>query len=213
MNPVKNVSVAGEKIENVIFDIGGVILHVDFMPAVKAFAVESGLNPERVIQEVFEGPELKKYDRGHIGADEFFRALRARLRVRMDETRMRQLWDDIFRENTPVADLIRSWHGKRPMFLISNTCQSHVEQFEGQFDLFGLFDDRVYSCDVGLLKPQIEIYELALKQFGVEASKTVFIDDKPENVEGAQKAGLHAIHFTDHAKFLEQMGVLGMLTF
>lgn len=191
------------KVENIIFDIGGVILLVDFMPAVDAFARESGLDHERVIVEIFESHELDDYDRGRIGADEFFRAIRLRLKIEMDDVLMRRLWDDIFRENTPVADLIRRWHGTRPMFLISNTCQSHVEQFERQFDLFGLFDDRIYSCHVGLLKPEMEIYELALNRFGVEASKTLFVDDRPENIEGARKAGLHAIHFTGHEPLME----------
>ena len=199
-----------EPIENIIFDIGGVILHVDFMPAVRAFAVESGLDPDRVIAEIFQSDELHEYDRGRISADEFFRRLRVRLKVRMDEARMRHFWDNIFQENEDVTRLIRDWHGKRKMFLISNTCESHVEQFEKQFDLFKLFHDRVYSCRVGLLKPQVEIYELALKQFGVEASKTLFIDDKPENIEGARKSGLNAHHFTEHGRLLAEIKKLGL---
>lgn len=201
------------KIDSIIFDIGGVILHVDFMPAVTAFARKAGLDPQRVIDGIFGSRELNDYDRGRISAEDFFAALRRRLKIDMDAGEMRGFWDDIFQENTPVADLIRGWHGKRRMFLISNTCESHVEQFEGQFDLFRLFHDRVYSCRVGLLKPELEIYRLALKQFGVEAAATVFIDDKLENVEGAKKAGLQAIHFKSTEDFLEQMGALGLRTF
>ena len=200
----------GTDVENVILDIGGVILHVDFMPAIEAFAREAGLDHQRVMLEIFESRELDDYDRGRINADQFFQAIRLRLKVRMDERRMRQLWDDIFSENTPVADLIRGWHGKLRMFLISNTCQSHVEQFERQFDLFRLFDGRLYSCHVGLLKPEIEIYELALKKFRVEASKTLFIDDRPENIEGARAAGLHAIHFTGHVSLLAELKKFGL---
>jgi len=203
---------SSEKIDNIIFDIGGVILHVDFMPAIEALADESRLEPDHVMREIFASPELKDYDRGRIGPEDFFRALRTRLKVAMDAQKMRRLWDDIFRENTPVADVIRAWHGTRPMFLISNTCQSHVEQFEKQFDLFGLFKDRVYSCDVGLLKPDAEIYRLAIRKFGVEPSRTLFIDDKPENVDGAREAGLQAIHFKRHEEFLEKVRSLGMLT-
>ena len=201
---------ADSKVDNIIFDIGGVILHVDFMPAVDAFARESGLDHEHVIVEIFESRELDDYDRGRIGVEQFFAALRSRLKISMDAGKMRHLWDDIFRENTPVADLIRRWHGTRPMFLISNTCQSHVERFERQFDLFRLFRDRIYSCHVGLLKPETEIYELALNRFGVEASKTLFVDDRPENIEGARKAGFHAIHFTGHTAFLEEIKKFGL---
>ena len=180
-------------------------------PSVDAFARESGLDHEHVIVEIFESRELDDYDRGRIGAEQFFEAIRSRLKIGMDAGKMRQLWDDIFRENTPVADLIRRWHGMRPMFLISNTCQSHVEQFERQFDLFGLFRDRIYSCHVGLLKPEVEIYELALNRFGVEASKTLFVDDRPENIEGARKAGFYGVHFQGYEDFLRQVGALGML--
>lgn len=200
-----------QPVENVIFDIGGVILHVDFMPAVAAFARKAGLDPRRVIEGIFGSPELNDYDRGRISAEQFFEALRLRLKIGMNAGEMKRFWDDIFQENTPVADLIRGWHGKRRMFLISNTCESHVEQFERQFDVFRLFHDRVYSCRVGLLKPEVEIYRLALRQFGIDGSRTVFIDDKPENVQGAREAGLQAIHFQGNEKFLETIRSLGML--
>jgi len=129
-------------IENVIFDIGGVILDVDFKPAAEVFAKECGVTPREILQTVFPSRELEQYDRGRIEPGEFFRHLRSRFKIQLDEDALRRLWDDIFRENVPVAKLIRGWHGRLPMYLISNTCRSHVEQFESQFDLFGLFKNR-----------------------------------------------------------------------
>jgi putative hydrolase of the HAD superfamily len=54
----------------------------------------------------------------------------------------------------------------------------------------GLFDGTLISADVGLMKPQREIYELCLEQFGLKAEECFFIDDAPANIEGANRCGI-----------------------
>jgi putative hydrolase of the HAD superfamily len=57
------------------------------------------------------------------------------------------------------------------------------------------FDEMVISAEVGLVKPDPRIYQLAVDRLGVAPADAVFIDDFSRNVEGAQAVGLHAIHF------------------
>ena len=198
------------EIQNIIFDIGGVILHVDFARPVGIMARETGLSPERIMEDIFNGPELERYDRGRIGCGEFFQSIRSRFNMKMDEREMKRLWSDIFEENAAVSGLIRRWHGTVPLFLLSNTCKSHVDQFEAQFDVFKLFNDRVYSFETGHLKPELEIFEQAIRRFQIDPLKTLFIDDKEDNVEGANRVGLHALRFIDSDTLLKDLAKLGL---
>ena len=63
------------------------------------------------------------------------------------------------------------------------------------------FDELVLSCEHGLLKPEIEIYELALDAAGALPGETLFVDDNPDNVEGALRAGMSSFRFTDETDF------------
>ena len=58
------------------------------------------------------------------------------------------------------------------------------------------FDHMTFSCDVRLVKPKPEIYELCLNGLGLTASEVLFLDDRPENIEAARRLGMHAIEFT-----------------
>jgi epoxide hydrolase-like predicted phosphatase len=64
---------------------------------------------------------------------------------------------------------------------------------EGKFS--DAFDDMVISAEVGLMKPDPRIYQLALEQLEVSPSESIFIDDFQHNIDGAQSLGMHAIHF------------------
>ena len=58
------------------------------------------------------------------------------------------------------------------------------------------FDHRVFSCDVGMAKPEAGIYELCLQGLGVRAEDALFLDDRAENIEAAHKVGLNGLLFT-----------------
>lgn len=99
-----------------------------------------------------------------------------------------------------------------PLFAITN--------FSGEFwrawvpqhrDLFGRFRDVVVSGDEKLVKPDPAIYDLALRRFGLTGPDAVFVDDSPANVEGARKAGIHALLFTNAADFRAELVRLGLL--
>ncbi|GAA1986075.1 HAD family phosphatase [Isoptericola halotolerans] len=73
-----------------------------------------------------------------------------------------------------------------------------------------LLRDVVVSGRVGLAKPDPAIFRLALDRFGVEAARTVFVDDTLHNVEAARAVGLHAVHFTDTAALRVALAGLGL---
>lgn len=79
-----------------------------------------------------------------------------------------------------------------------------------KFEWLQWFEGIVVSGDEGMRKPFMEIYELLLSRYEVNPAEAVFIDDSLENVKGAQKAGLHGIHFTSAATLTESLANLGV---
>ena len=72
------------------------------------------------------------------------------------------------------------------------------------------FDGAIVSAEVGMLKPQPEIYHLLLNNNELIASETVFIDDMLYNVEGAKSVGMHAIQFEDIGQCEKDLISLGL---
>ena len=71
-------------------------------------------------------------------------------------------------------------------------------------------DGTVFSCDVKQLKPEADIYQTLLDKFGLKAEECVFIDDRPVNCEGAQKAGIHTICFKSFKQAAAELEALGV---
>ena len=71
-------------------------------------------------------------------------------------------------------------------------------------------DGTVFSCDVKMLKPEHQIYEKVLEQFSLKAEESVFIDDRPENCQGAREVGIRAIEFKNFKQATEELEKLGV---
>jgi epoxide hydrolase-like predicted phosphatase len=96
-------------------------------------------------------------------------------------------------------DVVRSLRKLKPNYrlvLLSNTDVKHFAFIRGEFPEMFFFDEYVLSYEVGLMKPDPRIYEIALEKAKARAGECVFIDDLEENIEAAAKMGIHTIHFT-----------------
>lgn len=93
--------------------------------------------------------------------------------------------------------------------LLSNTGQGSIEQFISESDLHEVFDDVVLSYQVGYVKPEKEIFELAASRLQVSPYECIFIDDSNKNCEGATVAGMETIIYKDFSSFKEKLeGIL-----
>ena len=81
------------------------------------------------------------------------------------------------------------------VFVLSNMSKEYIEYLR-KMPVYSHFDGEVVSCEVGLTKPEKEIYTLLLERFGLEPSQTMFIDDRKENVEAAAQVGIVPFHFS-----------------
>ena len=105
--------------------------------------------------------------------------------------RFLEMIDSVHQENVDLALNIKQ--KGYPIYLLSNFPGDQFEKYRLQNSFLDEFDDRIISGDVGLAKPDIKIYQLAIKKFNLNPEESLFIDDKIENTRGAEQVGIKTI--------------------
>lgn len=188
-----------------IFDIGNVILRFDFNLALQRLAQHCDPAAEAILDLI--EPVKGAYESGRLSREEFQSQVRAILRYTGSDADFISAWEDIFSENQPMIELIEALHGNYPLYLLSNTSDIHMDYIRERYPIFARFKDGVYSYRARASKPEPEIYQIALQQFGVIPGETFFIDDLLANIETARAAGIvsHHYHHDRHADLLAEL--------
>jgi putative hydrolase of the HAD superfamily len=197
-------------IEAFIFDIGNVLLPFDFAAALQRL----GRNSDVASLAKAMAPVTHAYEAGGMGRPVFLEKMREILRYQVAEAEFIAAWEDIFTENAAMTLLVGALHSRYPLFLLSNTNDLHMDYVRRKYPVFGHFKDGVYSYSAKCFKPERQIYEIALEQFGVEACKTAFIDDLQPNLDTALELGFQAIRydFNRHEDLVKKLSAMGVAT-
>lgn len=107
--------------------------------------------------------------------------------------------------NQPLLDYAEKLRSNYKVGLLSNLSPHTMDKFFTQEERQQYFDDAVISGDVGLVKPQPEIFMLACKRLGVLPTEAAFIDDTQQNVDAAKACGLQGITYTNLAELVRQL--------
>jgi len=196
-------------IKAVIFDMGGVIVD-NVAPGMRAHYSESlGVTVEQ-FNKVFENYSVA-WEKGQLTEDDFWEKITSDLHV--SKPTVESLWLDGFlknyREKDEIVSLIKELKQKKyHIALLSNTeipIMNHIKkQSWPDFDLF------VYSCEVGMRKPDKEIYDYTLDNLQVKPEDSVFIDDRRENITTANEIGMHGILFESPEQVIQELEALGV---
>lgn len=189
------------KIKNIIFDLGGVIINIDYALLIEAFS-KIGL-PH--FESFFSQKEQKKlfdlYEKGMISSQEFREELKKHCKPDTTDADIDFAWNamllDLPKERLDF--LIRMKRNYRT-FLLSNTNEIHMifinNYLKKQFEINNLNEhfEKVYlSYEVKMRKPDAEIFELILNQNNLSKEETLFIDDSVQHIESAIGLGISAV--------------------
>ena len=115
----------------------------------------------------------------------------------------------------PIRDSVRLARAVKEnghqVFVLSNMHVASIERLEKEYAFLDMFDGKVISCRVHMVKPDREIYEHLLKQFGLAEGKTVFIDDTALNVEAASVLGITGIRFESPGQCRDALKEIGCI--
>ncbi len=193
------------KITTIIFDYGCVLTN----PQDKALFDEIyNLVTARdfsVFEEIYYSKRAD-YDQGLISGREYWKQIFAEL----DSVYSAELADTLIKldaeswssfNNDVFAFLVKLKDRNYKLAVLSNMPSEILEHINRKPGVFDIFDETVFSCDLKLIKPHPEIYRKALNIIGCTGSEAIFIDDRADNVDAAEKEGINALRFEGYSSF------------
>jgi putative hydrolase of the HAD superfamily len=195
-----------------LFDLGRVVLDIDFSRALACWAGHAGREPAYLSGRFSPDDAYKRHERGELSDAAFFASLRTSLGIEVTDAQFLEGWNAVFAGEMPnIAPLLARAARSLPLYAFSNTNRAHEAHFSQAFAaVLGHFQKLFLSSTIGLRKPDAEAYDHVVKAIGVPAQRIVFFDDVMANIEGARARGLVAVHVTstrDVAEALEALGI------
>ncbi|HEU5064047.1 MAG TPA: HAD family phosphatase [Solirubrobacterales bacterium] len=203
------------EIRAIVSDFGGV-LTTPLFAAFAAFQDDSGISPENLGKAMRvglgEGEELPLFrlERGEISEDEFIERLEDGLETILGHRphlhHFRQKFWGALHPNEPMIELMRELQASGlKMAMLTNNVREWEPLWRSMLPVDEIFEEIVDSAFVGCRKPEARIYELTLERIGMPAEACLFIDDLQPNIEGAEAAGMKAVHFRDNEQAIAEI--------
>ena len=190
-----------QETKNIIFDLGGIFLNIDFSKTEKAFR-EIGVTQfsdfytQHHASDIFELLET-----GKISPDEFHHAFVHETGIHLTYEQLKNAWTALLLDFPVERVYWLKEIGKRyNIFLLSNTNKIHYDVFTKSFyertgeEFNKYFIRAYYSHEIGLRKPYTESYLYILNEQNIKPEETLFIDDTLKNIDGAKQVGLQTLH-------------------
>jgi 2-haloacid dehalogenase len=199
------------KIENIIFDFGGVL--VDWNPR---HLYKSHFKDENEMEHFLKNICTEEWnleqDRGRtlkegtILLQNQFPEFHAMIQLFYDE------WETMLKSEIPeTVSLLYKLKPKYKLYGLTNWSAETISIAYDRFPFFKEFDGIVVSGHEKMIKPNKEIYHLLLNRYNLKAANTIFIDDNLKNIKAAEEIGLHAIHFESAAQLETRLSSLNVL--
>jgi glucose-1-phosphatase len=204
------------EIKNIIFDLGGVLLNIDYEKTSQAFRDLGVENFDDMYSQLTADPLFRDLEMGRINEESFYDAMKKA--AKDDKITVEQIidaWNSMLLDfRIESLNYLEKLSKHYRLFLLSNTNIIHLKAFAklfGQTKLKDAFDDyfekAYYSHQIGFRKPDAEAFEFVLKAHDLKPEETLFIDDSYPNVETAQALGMQAICLKSGMR-IEELGLL-----
>ena len=204
-------------VDAVIFDFGNVLIDLDYPKIIQEFKKVANKNQENIRKLVMDSKILIKFETGQIGPDRFLAAVNQILATNLSEDEFERIWNcmlkDITRERMDKVLEI----GKRfDTYILSNSNITHEIAFEamvmdatGKESIRDFVKEAYFSHEIGMRKPDLDIYEFVIDDISNYPSRMLFLDDRLDNVEAAREAGMKAVQIFNPDKQLNELFGLG----
>ncbi len=192
-------------VKHIIFDLGGVLLNIDYNLTEQAFVTAGVRNFGVLYSQLRQTDIFDRWETGQMSRGEFIKTMQQASDSPITDAQVLAAWNAMLL-NFPVRRLqiLQQLRNHYDLFLLSNTNEVHEEVFnqilhrEHGIPNIGVFFDKVYlSHRVGLRKPMPEIFLRVLEDNGLVAGETLFIDDSPQHIATANDLGIQTIYLKD----------------
>jgi HAD superfamily hydrolase (TIGR01509 family) len=205
--------VAKRKFRAIIFDIGRVLVRLDIRRVQRGLADGLAMSPEELWTAIQKDTRWNDWQEGRVSARDWHLHLSSKLKIPVSFEKFTEVWNSTLDPEPIHGDDFFARLAKRYRIgLLSNTDPIHVAYLERTYKFLDYFpaERRIYSCTVGLSKPNPGIYLAALKACKATAQEAVYIDDIGANVEAAKRLGLEGIEYRDPDQLEQDLEKLGI---
>jgi epoxide hydrolase-like predicted phosphatase len=185
-------------IKNVIFDAGRVLVtDVPLKKIAEELSEQSSLSQAEIHSYLYPNQHWTKLTLGRLSEDKYWEHFLEASKVEIDKEALKEKVRNALR---PIADnvkLIPLLKDRYRLAILSNHAKEWSQFMREEFDFFRHFQHIIFSCDVGLRKPDPKIYQLILEKLGSQPGECLFVDDKRRNTKGAEEIGMKTITLED----------------
>jgi HAD superfamily hydrolase (TIGR01509 family) len=194
------------QIDAIIFDLGGVILNLDYNKTINAFKRLGGDRFDELYTQAYQSKIIDNFEIGEIGPPEFIAFMKSYIPAVKNDELIVSAWNEMLLDLPAYRiDFLRKIAQKKRTFLFSNTNAIHIavvkdllEKEFGSRDLFDeIFEKAYYSHTAGKRKPNADAFELVINENQLNPQRTLFIDDSIQHIEGAGKLGIQTYHLQE----------------
>lgn len=190
-----------QTIEAVIFDMGGVFINTFDHSARQSMAQRYGISEKELDRIVFHNSLSADAEKGLYSKEELLERMAQQVGIKMEDATA--FYMEYFSKDEEDAELVAFVRTLKPHYklgLLSNAYPGTREWMQKYHTFLNLFEISFFSAEAGMRKPEPEFFRLILDAMQVEPQKTLFVDDFPENIAGAQQLGMQTVWYTDREK-------------
>ena len=200
-------------IKTIFFDIGGVL--IDIHPERTYQYLSDSADVEvSMVKESFPWDAHDQYERGIMNNEDWFITYKESLPQPccLKRSDFWNAWKLLLGEEKNTVNILEALNKQYSIWLLSNTNPKHIQdEIEKRYLFPSLVNGAVYSFDVGVRKPEKEIYEIAMQRANTKPQECLFIDDLLENIQAAKQIGIEGIHFRSSKQLKQDLVHLGII--
>lgn len=203
-----------DEIKVVLFDLGRVLVDFDHLRSAQRIAAFCSKTPGEIYNLFFESSATVAFEAGKISPDDFFLQVKQVLDLKLSYVSFEPIWNDIFflsAKNRSVFGLVNNLRASYKTAMLSNINILHYEYLKKNFPVFGIFDKVFLSFQLGLIKPDKEIYNLVIRDLKVSPQEIFYTDDRAELVESAKSLGIRGSVFTNFSQLTSDLREHGII--
>jgi len=183
----------------IFFDIGNVLCNLDFESVWDGFINECKIPIEKIKEALYDEYLFNGFECGKLSPEEYYRGIISKLNCNLGYHRFVQIWNSIIIKNDRMFELAKKLKTYFRILILSNTNILNASVLDR--DLKDVSDEIVYSFEVGYMKPDPNIYQIALHKAEVFPANVLFVDDLIENILVAKELGFNTYLFDGISKF------------
>ena len=196
------MQIAKERITSIIFDLGGVLLNIDYGRTRTAFEHLGAPNFSDLFSQAQQTELFSLFETGKITEIEFFHGVRTTAGIGCTDDEIRTAWNAMLLNFPPQRlEFLKNIKTRYKTYLLSNTNATHetaflqiIQEENGIHSLNDYFNSVYFSHKIGYRKPDRDSFSYVLNENNLDANQTLFIDDSIQHVMGAKQLGIHSVH-------------------